>query len=1056
MSIELTTDAEKRALNAQNLSAFGGLNLLHIKRQVASLLGLIGRGSIFDQYTKHDISHIEEMLRSLDWIIPESTKAIMSDADWLMIVLAVYFHDLGMLVTKDEFDSRADSGFPAFCEEHLFVGPSGSDYKAKIKLLPENDRDRFLYQEFVRFKHAERIRTWIIGQDRPQLGSANAAISEVSKLLEPIGPQFRRDLGIVCESHHFDDLGDIDKYKLSQPYGNSDAETVNLQYTAVILRTADLLHITSDRTPSIEFRTINPNDPVSQLEWAKQMAVKRVRSKWGENEDGELEETAPRDTVEVHAYFTREDGFFGLTSYLAYAGEQLKKSYDWIGASNKRALGKHEFPWRRIDDSHIETEGFIRDAFEFTIDQAKILDLLTGHTLYNDTNVVLRELVQNAIDAIRLNYFPASPRDKGKVSIAWSSTTRVLSVQDNGTGMTQEIINNFLLKVGSSRYQDPEFIKKNPEFSSISRFGIGVLSAFMIADNVEVITCHPDDDQARRLSLRSVHGKYLIRLLDKNDEDPALIGSHGTIFRLHVRPSVEMENVYKTARHWIVVPDCSVTVQIDDNDPQNVGFQSTAEALRGFLKESEMDFYETTEKKNEESDDRHQRVVRIVEKTIGDISLSYALTWDRWFKEWSFLSVSSIWRRDLLESGKEEEKPVLGTCVEGIRIVPDSPGFEGFPIVALANVRGQSAPKTNVARSGLEGTSERDEMLKVIYSIYAEHVITELAELTTERSFSPTWATGETRYLLAPLLEASQSSTIPLNSKLLHSALSNIPCIMVEDEGKRAAWSPKKLAAASEFWTIECGLLSSAESLIREVASAASLSELVKTLNVTSFDFPSAPVVCGTSQLSEIVENVFSQKEVNSIVADPHQRRVDFRWVTKSSPPRWLEIPTEHQRVLLMIMDRFSDHRYYTSSLGSRMFDGTLPKIPGEGIEASIPSGETAVRAFGSLYLVPETPLALFAGKSIREVQANPSNENLLVAIAVLGTISQNFRLGRLSNDSEGLRKNMRIWDEAADYLQVETRIEDLFDFNEMINIMKDTNWKCFDPAAWTRDKYLF
>ena len=273
-----------------------------------------------------------------------------------------------------------------------------------------------------------------------------------------------------------------------------------------------------------------------------------MRPKFGLNEEGQPDEKAPRDTVEVHAYFTKEDGFFGLTSYLAYASDQLKKSNDWICNTVKLRLAKHEFPWRKIDDSNIETEGFIRDAFEFTIDQAKILDLLTGHTLYNDTKVVLRELVQNALDAIRLKHFPNSPSELGRVAITWDSANRILTVQDNGTGMTQDIINNFLLKVGSSRYQDPEFRKKNPGFSSISRFGIGVLSAFMIADSVEIVSCHPEEELARRLTLRSVHGRYLIRLLDKGSSEPKQIGPHGTIFRLHVRPSVEMHDVLKTAQ----------------------------------------------------------------------------------------------------------------------------------------------------------------------------------------------------------------------------------------------------------------------------------------------------------------------------------------------------------------------------------------------------------------------------------------------------------------------------------------------------------------------------
>src|SRR6185503_11705911 len=99
MSVELSSLAEQEAKKAESLPAFGGLNLLHIKRQVALLLGLIGRGGIFDQYTRHDISHIDEMLRSLEWLVPDTTKRIMSPADWLMVVLAIYFHDLGMLVT---------------------------------------------------------------------------------------------------------------------------------------------------------------------------------------------------------------------------------------------------------------------------------------------------------------------------------------------------------------------------------------------------------------------------------------------------------------------------------------------------------------------------------------------------------------------------------------------------------------------------------------------------------------------------------------------------------------------------------------------------------------------------------------------------------------------------------------------------------------------------------------------------------------------------------------------------------------------------------------------
>jgi hypothetical protein len=1045
MAVELTTPAELNAQKAEKLAAFGGLNLVHIKRQVASLLGLIGRDAIFDQYTKHDITHIDEMLRNLDWIIPDASKLLMSDADWLMIVLAIYFHDMGMLVTKAEFEARATSGFQAFCAEVLFAGSSGPDYKAKVDQLTGEDKDRFLYQEFVRHKHAERIRAWIMGQTMDQFGLARGAVEEVSKLLEPVGLQFRRDLGIVCESHHLNDLGETQKYKVSQPYGNSDAETVNLQYCAVLLRTADLLHITSDRTPSIEFRTINPSDPVSQQEWAKQMAVKRVRPKWGVNDEGQADEKSPRDTIEVHAYFTKEDGFFGLTSYLGYAGEQLKKSHEWISNTVKLRLAKHEFPWRRIDDANIETEGFIRDAFEFTIDQAKILDLLTGHTLYNDTNVVLRELVQNAIDAIRLKHFPNSPLGMGRVSITWNSATRILSVQDNGTGMTQEIINNFLLKVGSSRYQDPDFIKSNPGFSSISRFGIGVLSTFMIADSVEIISCHPEDEQARRLTLRSVHGKYLIRLLDKGNGDPQNIGPHGTIFRLHVRPSVEMQDVVKTAQQWIVVPECTVSVKIDDNDTLPVGFSSPAEALRGFLKSCEVDYCEGSEDDAEQS----RRILRIVERKQGGLVLAYALQWDRWFKEWSFLTLDSVWRGNLHRLQNEKVRPLLGTCVEGIRIVNDTPGFEGYSIVALVNVRGAEAPKTNVARSGLEITPERDVMLGTIYSLYADHIKTEITELATKRSFSPTWATSETNYLLGPLVHTNQRQyqATALSQKLLHEALQTIPCMMVEEDGKRIARSPKDLSATTELWTIDCGLLSSAESLIREVASAASLSELVSALKVSDFEFPNAPVVCGASHRTDLASSAFSHKEVDRIMVNSNQRRVDLRWVEKATPPRWIALPEKNLR---WVEQFFENQRVE----GRRTNE--LPLVPGDGVTASVPADEIAVRAFGSLYLIPGTEIASFARARVEEVTQEPSNEKLVVAVAVLGLIANYLVIGKAPADAEAVKKSIRTYDMMSDHLQLRARVEDAFDFNAFTAIMTRPNWKSFDTWAWKRGRSGF
>ena len=71
--------------------------------------------------------------------------------------------------------------------------------------------------------------------------------------------------------------------------------------------------------------------------------------------------------------------------------------------------------------------------------------------------------------------------------ITWKPTSRELVIQDNGTEVNEHIIKNYLFKVGASRYQSDEFKKQNSDFHS-SRFGIGLLTCFMISDEFEITT----------------------------------------------------------------------------------------------------------------------------------------------------------------------------------------------------------------------------------------------------------------------------------------------------------------------------------------------------------------------------------------------------------------------------------------------------------------------------------------------------------------------------------------------------------------------------------------
>jgi molecular chaperone HtpG len=349
------------------------------------------------------------------------------------------------------------------------------------------------------------------------------------------------------------------------------------------------------------------------------------------------------DTIEVHARFALSTGFFGLTSYLAYAERELQACSAAITKSERLLTNPPSYPWKYIDSSGVEADGFLTESFGFSLDQQKILDLLTGHTLYNDTTVVLRELTQNSLDAVRLQseIDGDAHSDSGSIAITWSSSDRVLTVTDNGTGMSQEVIVNHLLKVGSSRYQDSQFKEKHPNFSSISRFGIGVLSTFMVSDNVQITTCSPDDDQGRRIDLRSVHGKYLIKLLDKvSDREELGVFPHGSSVRLALRPTADIGDILQIARMWLMFPRCRVTVQIDKQPPVNVGYASPRNAIENYLASSVS------------GRPRYRKNVEVREVHEQGVTLAFAVAKDDLFKDWGFVYV--VKERDSID---DPERP---------------------------------------------------------------------------------------------------------------------------------------------------------------------------------------------------------------------------------------------------------------------------------------------------------------------------------------------------------------------------------------------------------------
>jgi len=1002
--IILKSLAEQAAEKGESLKAFSGLKLSHVKKQLTLVLAQIGRDGIFDEYTKHDISHIDYMLNSLDWIIPDSTKEKLTHAEWMMITLSIYFHDLGMLVTKDEFRNRANTKFIDF-KKQIEDGEFGGEYKNKIfSLNPEESRDRFIYQEFVRKTHAQRIKYWLLNDIPENQKQSLSIVSEVNDLLANIDYMFRRDLALVCESHHLDDLDDFEKYKPNQQYGPDNQEKVNLQYCALILRTADLLHITSDRTPSIEYRLINPRDPISQDEWAKQRAIKTVRPNFAKNSDNVIDRSLPTDTVEVIALFEESKGFFGLISYIQYAGDQLLINYKNNEECKKFHGSELEYPWKRINDSSIETKDFERHQFQFILDQTKILELLVGHTLYNDSTVVLRELIQNSIDATRLNslimtegYYSSS------IEVIWNESDRILEVIDNGTGMTLEIIENHLLKVGASRYQDESFKKQHPNFSPISRFGIGLLTCFLIADDIDITTKSNKSEKGILLKIRKVHGKYLLKYIS-DSELPKQISTSGTSITLKVRSETDLSSIEEDISKWIVFPETKIKLTINDEE-KVIGFDSPKQALTHYLNSIGIE----VDNKN----------VKVEEISNNGVSMAYALKYLKYWKEWNLLQPTT--------EPSKEGIPLIGSCIEGVRVSFESPGLTSKKIFSISNSTGKKAPKTNVARSNIEITPEKNRLLEILYSNYLKIIEEETTDII-RNGFSITWAAQECHRMLDSLVNQSRYSRSYSryefeSQDIFIQELKKLKCVLIEENKERKFCSLDELIELGYYWTVECASYTSANSLIKEVKSSST--SAISLLNVLYGEEDSnlnhIDVLLCSNWMNSTHKTVLSETfQVDIIKIIPEQRRLDMRW-KKSDKRIWKEVLLERDLANI-------EGKFYLQ----------LEEIDLENV-----GNQIAINSYSGFYLLKKSKLCEYILNALDKFSTD-SNEDINYMSRLVGLIVELFSYSTISRESIDKIIHRRIDREGGEVWERISR-------DELIEIISTTNFAKYDNTVWQR-----
>lgn len=444
----------------------------------------------FPMFTLHDETHICNVMRLMVELLGDSIEMLSRD-ETAMLILSACCHDIGMSYSEED-------------KEELF-----------------EDIDRL--NKYLDIHHSEYVKAYSNGSGKPimtpemiQTYLRSIHHERVSELLDKIewpsilnGRVDKEDLINVCQSHG------MDTYSL-----NSFEQTpsIDLRFCAILLRIADILDFDTSRAPQAVydycgFNKLNaPENVISREEWRKHMASHGFDFKNITNRSYpyELNYTANSNSMRIEQT---------INCYLDWVDNELISCDKQI----HRFTGKWQsFVLPGKVKRNIKCDGYVSGQYRLTLDQSKIMELLVGRNLYNDPSVFVRELIQNAIDAVRTRkqLDKTLPDDwKPQIKIrCWMDDEGYhwFRIEDNGIGMTEEIIMNYLLKVGCSYYTSDTFrqeklrCRADPDYTPISRFGIGILSCFIGGERtnqVEISTKRFNEDRTYNPGLRlSMHG----------------------------------------------------------------------------------------------------------------------------------------------------------------------------------------------------------------------------------------------------------------------------------------------------------------------------------------------------------------------------------------------------------------------------------------------------------------------------------------------------------------------------------------------------------------------
>ncbi len=202
---------------------------------------------------------------------------------------------------------------------------------------------------------------------------------------------------------------------------------------------------------------------------------------------------------------------------------------------SRHELGVYLIEWR------IEARNFKPITIGFSFEKGNIFKILSDEIYNCHPYIFIRELIQNSIDAIYLRKKILDRKKVGGDNIGYiyfeinrtSNHDMDVICQDDGIGMDEYVLKNYFSVLGKSYYNSSDFKNKRIDMNAISKFGIGILSCFSVAGQMEILTRREPYMEEGREGLKVVVND--IQKTFRVEEIPEYKCEVGTIIKLRIK-----------------------------------------------------------------------------------------------------------------------------------------------------------------------------------------------------------------------------------------------------------------------------------------------------------------------------------------------------------------------------------------------------------------------------------------------------------------------------------------------------------------------------------------